>query len=65
MILEQLRKSIKAWPESRYAISKQAGIDESVLWRIAHGGGCSLATADKLCKHLGLELKPKGKTKGR
>jgi len=65
MILESLAKAIKKSGKSRYQISKETGIDNAVLCRIATGSGngsCSTRTADLLCKYLGLELVPK-KTK--
>ena len=61
MIAEQITKAIEKSKISRYQISKDTGIDQSVLFRIVNGGSCSLETADKLCHYLGLELKPKKK----
>ena len=64
MILENIAKAIKDSGKSRYQISKDTGIDNAVLCRIATGSGtgsCSTKTADILCKYLGLELKPKKK----
>ena len=65
MILENIAKAIKDSGKSRYQISKDTGIDNAVLCRIATGSGtgsCSTKTADILCKYLGLELVAK-KTK--
>ena len=59
MIAEQITKAIEKSKISRYQISKDTGIDQSVLFRIVNGGSCSLETADILCHYLGLELKPK------
>ena len=62
MILENIAKAIKESGKSRYQISKDTGIDNAVLCRIATGSGtgsCSTKTADILCKYLDLELKPK------
>ena len=64
MILEYIAKAIKDSGKSRYQISKDTGIDNAVLCRIATGSGtgsCSTKTADILCKYLGLELKPNKK----
>ena len=64
MILENIAKAIEKSGKSRYQISKETGIDQAVLCRIATGSGtgsCSTKTADILCKYLGLELKPKKK----
>ena len=62
MILESIAKAIKESGKSRYQISKETGIDNAVLCRIATGSGtgsCSTKTADILCKYLGLELTQK------
>jgi DNA-binding phage protein len=59
MILESLTKAIQKSGKSRYKISKDTGIDNAVLCRIVSGGSCSIETADKLCKYLGLEIVPK------
>ena len=62
MILEAIAKAIEKSGKSRYQISKETGIDQAVLCRIATGSGtgsCSTKTADILCKYFGLELKPK------
>jgi ribosome-binding protein aMBF1 (putative translation factor) len=64
MILENIRKAIKKSGLSRYRIAKDTGIDQSVLFRIVNDGSCSIETADRLCRYLNLELKPKRK-KGR
>jgi hypothetical protein len=65
MILEGIRETIEKSGKSRYRISKDTGIDNSVLHRIVNGGSCSIETADILCKYLGLELKPKKKKRKR
>lgn len=60
--MEAIAKAIEKSGKSRYQISKDTGIDQAVLCRIATGSGtgsCSTKTADILCKYLGLELKPK------
>lgn len=59
MITEQIAKAIKKSGKSRYQIWQETGIDQAVLCRLMQGGRCSLETADKLCKYLGLELTPK------
>jgi len=58
MIIEAIAKAIKKSGKTRYQISKETGVDQAVLCRLLQGGSCSLETADKLCKYLGLELKP-------
>ena len=68
MILESIAKAIKESGKSRYQISKETGIDNAVLCRIATGSGtgsCSTKTADILCKYLGLELVAKKRRKTR
>lgn len=64
MIIEQITKAIEKSGISRYQISKDTGIDQSVLYRIVNGGGCSIETADLLCEYLGLELRPKTRKRG-
>jgi hypothetical protein len=63
MILENIAKAMKRSGKSRYQISKETGIDQAVLCRIAKGSGgrfsCGTQTADLLCKYLGLELVPR------
>jgi len=62
MILERIAKAIAESGKTRYQIYRDTGIDQTVLFRIVHGqGGCEIETADKLCKYLGLELKPRQK----
>jgi len=67
MILESIAKAMKRSGKSRYQISKDTGIDQAVLCRIAKGSSgrfsCSTKTADLLCKYLGLELVPKKRKK--
>ena len=68
MILERIAEAIKQSGKSRYQISKETGIDEAVLCRIATGSGtgsCSTKTADVLCNYLELELISKKFKKGR
>jgi len=63
MILERIAKTIRKSGLSRYKISKDTGVEQSVLCKIVTGSGscsCGIRTADKLCKYLGLELVPKG-----
>ena len=60
--MEAIAKAIEKSGKSRYQISKDTGIDQAVLCRIATGSGtgsCSTKTADILCEYLGLELRPK------
>jgi len=64
MIMKQLAKAIEKSCKSRYQISKETGIDQAVLCRIATGSGtgsCSTKTLDVLCEYLGLELVEKNK----
>lgn len=58
-ILEQLARAIEESDVTRYRISKDTGINQSVLLRIVKGtGGCNLETLDRLCQYLNLELRP-------
>ena len=63
-VSEQMRKAIEQSGMSRYAICKVTGIDKATLSRFMAGRGLSMEALDRLCRFLGLELKPKGK-KGR
>ena len=63
MILETIVKAIKDSGKTRYQIGQDTGIDQTVLFRIFHGGSCSVQTADLLCEYLVLELKPKKRQK--
>ncbi len=63
MILETIVKAIKNSGKTRYQIGQDTGIDQTVLFRIFHGGSCSIETVDLLCEYLGLELTPKKKVK--
>ncbi len=54
---DQLRQAIEQSGQSRYAISKETGIDESVLSKFVRGlRGMSLDSVDALAEHLGLRL---------
>ncbi len=58
-ILEQLAEAIEDSGVTRYRISKDTGVNQSVLLRIVKGtGGCNLETLDTLSEYLGLELRP-------
>ena len=62
--MDKLAKAIEQSGQSRYEISRQTGVDQSVLHKIVNGGGCRIQTLEILCEYLGLELvqnKKKGK----
>ena len=63
---EQLRQAIRDCGESRYALSKRTGIDQSTLTRFMSGErGLRLDVVDVLADVLGLELRPrKSRDKG-
>ncbi len=61
MIIERIRKQIKACRKSRYRISQDTGVDEAALCRIMQGGSCKVGTADILLKYFGIELAEKRK----
>jgi plasmid maintenance system antidote protein VapI len=66
MIVETLRKYVQRCGKTRYRISKESGVDESVLCRLVQGKSCGGDTIDRLCKYFGLELTAKrGKKKAR
>ncbi|MEW6249650.1 MAG: helix-turn-helix transcriptional regulator [Planctomycetota bacterium] len=70
-LLEKLRNAIETSGQSRYRISKQTGVAESVLSRFTSGETrLSIETAERLAEYLGHEivLRPKrdrGARKGR
>ena len=54
---EQLRAGIERSDKTRYRISKETGVAESVLCRFIHSKvGLSMESVDKLCECLGLRL---------
>ena len=65
MIVESIRRHIKACGKSRYQISQDTGVDEATLCRIVAGKACSTETADILLKYFGLTIASKGKKKAR
>ncbi len=65
MIVETIRKHIKACGKTRYRISQDTGIDEATLCRIVAGKACSNETADILLKYFGLTITKKSKRKAR
>jgi predicted transcriptional regulator len=61
---EQLRRTILDCGRSRYEISQETGIAESMLSRFIHGErGLSLKSIDVLMKFLALEIRPHRKRK--
>ena len=60
MIIEEIKRQIERSGKSRYQISKETGIDEAALCRIAQGGSCKAETADILLKYFGMRLSKKG-----
>ncbi len=56
---ETIRRCIKADGRSLYRLAIDTGISVAILQRFMSGErGITLKTADKLCKVLGLELRP-------
>jgi len=49
---DQMRRALQQAPVTRYRISKDTGIDQSVLCRFWHGGGISAENAFKLNAYL-------------
>ena len=57
-----LRRTIKADDRSLYRIAKDSGVAVAVLQRFVSGErGLNLNTAEKICRVVGLELRPKRK----
>jgi DNA-directed RNA polymerase specialized sigma54-like protein len=59
MIVEAIRKRIKACKKTRYGISQDTGVDEATLCRIVAGKACSTETAEILLKYFGLTIAKK------
>lgn len=57
LLSDQLRQAIQDCGKTRYRISIETGIAESILSRFVHGrAGLSLANVDKLCQCIGAGL---------
>ena len=65
MISDQLRTAIQNVDVTLYRIAKDAGVDWGTLQRFLDGTrpNIRIDTVDKLCEHLGLELKPRKRVK--
>ena len=63
MIIEKIRKRIKASGKSLNQIGRDTGIDKAALSRIMNGGSCKVETADILFKYFGIELIEKKRKK--
>jgi plasmid maintenance system antidote protein VapI len=61
MIIEIIRKNIRACGKTRYRIAKETGVGEDQLCRIMQGKTCTVETADILLNYFGLELVAKKK----
>ena len=64
MIIEAIRKHIRACGKTRYRIAKETGVGEDQLCRIMQGRTCTVETADILLKYFGLAI-TKDKKKAR
>lgn len=54
---DQLRAAVERSDKTRYRISMETGISQSILSRFVNeGAGLSLANTDKLCECIGVEL---------
>lgn len=67
-LTEQLREAVRQSDKSRYRISIETGIPQSVLSRFVHGqSGLGVENIDLLCECIGARLvvdaKPKSKSK--
>lgn len=57
---ETLKQQVQATGKSVQAVSREAGINQPVLWRFMKGrSDIRLSNADRLAKSLGLELRQK------
>jgi plasmid maintenance system antidote protein VapI len=56
-----IKLAVRATGKSINAVAKEAKVNQSILQRFVTGQrGLKLDTAERLCSHLGLELKPAG-----
>jgi DNA-binding phage protein len=65
---DQLRRAVETSDKTRYRISKETGIAQSILSRFVNeGAGVSMESIDKLVECLGLRLvaDERGEKKGR
>ena len=54
-----IRRRVRASGLSRYAVAKRAGIGVAVVQRFMdRSRGLNLATAEKICRVVGLDLRP-------
>jgi hypothetical protein len=62
-ISDQLRAAIEAADVTLYRTAKDAEVDWGTIQRFLDGSrpNIRIDTVDKLCEHLGLELRPKTK----
>ncbi len=63
MLNEIIKEHIKNCGKSRYRISVETGINQSVLCRFLQGEGCTTRNADILLKYFGLTIVKKAKRK--
>jgi transcriptional regulator with XRE-family HTH domain len=57
MVLDEIRKAMKASGKTRYRLWKETGIDQSHLSRLMHGeAGLSVENLEGLARALGLEI---------
>ncbi|MGP1347132.1 MAG: hypothetical protein ACTS3F_10765 [Phycisphaerales bacterium] len=55
-VLNELRAALARSDESLNSLGTRSGVDKATLSRLQHGGGLSLANADKLARALGYRL---------
>lgn len=61
-LLDTIRQHVERSDQSRYAISKATGIDQSQLCRLMDGtGGLSVERLETLVDYLGLEIRIQSK----
>jgi hypothetical protein len=51
-----IRAACKSYPDSLYALCKQAGVDQGQMSRFMAGSSIGIATAEKLGRVLGITL---------
>jgi plasmid maintenance system antidote protein VapI len=66
VLTDTLRKAIDEADVTLYRLAKDAGLDFSAVSRFYHGErSLTLESADKLAEYFNLEVKQKGKSRGK
>jgi len=55
-ISDVIRKALQASAKSRYAVSKESGVNQAALCRFVSGGGLRVESLEAIAEALGLEV---------